>query len=105
MAGLPALTNLNPALKQEINPSQVAQAQSQVRNLETRSQIGPTRSKLTDEERARNKRERNRKAAADCRRRKDEKLKALAKENDELRMTIESLQAELASLKGSMKNE
>lgn len=54
------------------------------------------KSQLTDEDRLRNKRERNRKAAANCRRRKEEKMKRLENEIDELKKTINSLQATLA---------
>lgn len=43
---------------------------------------------LTDEERLRNKRERNRRAAANCRRRKDERLKQLEDENESMRKTV-----------------
>jgi len=41
------------------------------------------------------KRERNRRAAANCRRRQDEKLKKLEEENEKLRKTIEILQENL----------
>lgn len=68
------------------------------RQLEVQPKDDVRRSKLSDDERLRNKRERNRKAAANCRRRKDEKLKKLEEENQELRRTIESLQAALNAL-------
>lgn len=66
-----------------------------------------TSAKLTDEERIRNKRERNRKAAANCRRRKDEKLRVLQEENDELRKQIARLQATIKNLTAAqqIKNE
>lgn len=56
------------------------------------------RVRLSDEERLRHKRERNRRAAANCRRRKDEKLRSLEEENAELRKTIDNLQASVVSL-------
>lgn len=119
VAGQPALVSLPNSIKQESHLAPVDQSQGLARDAETRacSQVGPIKPRLTDEERIRNKREKNRKAAANCRRRKeeklqqlgeenrqkDEKLRKLETENNELKMTIASLQAELASLEACLK--
>ena len=80
-------------------PQEPQQQQQQQPQSENRQQSQPNQLKkqLTEEERLRNKRERNRRAAANCRRRKDEKLRQLEKENSELRETISKLQSALAA--------
>lgn len=51
-----------------------------------------------DEERLRNKRERNRRAAANCRRRKEDKIRQLEGENQQLRRELDELRLYLSSL-------
>lgn len=58
----------------------------------------------SEEERLRNKRERNRRAAANCRKRKEERIKSLEAENKELRRTIAELEARLSKESQSADN-
>lgn len=88
-------------------PDQI-QVQPQIIKESCQNQVSPPpntvsdRAKLSEEEKIRNKRERNRRAAANCRRRKDEKLKQLSDENTELRKTIENLQNVIISLQARL---
>jgi len=56
---------------------------------------------MTEEEKLKHKRERNRRAAANCRRRKEERIKQLQEENDHLQKIIRELQARLDTLEAA----
>ena len=93
--------NYYPPPQQQLQEHLIHHPHQQQPHLEHGQQIQPNHLKreLTDEERLRNKRERNRRAAANCRRRKDEKLHQLEIENLELKETVSKLQSELAAKK------
>lgn len=66
--------------------------------VDNKAQVVTGIKQLSEEERLKNKRERNRKAAANCRKRKEDKIRRLEYENSELRKKIANLEIALRSV-------